>query len=207
MFLSIFLGYLWSQCLGIFGGRITLHMGLCHKQFKMPIWFETFWLFATTILFINTPIGWIASHRMHHDNTDTDKDPHSPRHVGFLKVLTTTWSIDSIPRKYCKDLFRNKRIMFLHKYWKHVGISIWIVSLIISPYFLLGFCVMPFILSRVAYGLLNTVGHMKDGGSNYRWLDLFTVGEGFHLQHHINSSQIVLHDKDYVGHLTKKMFT
>ena len=62
-------------------------------------------------------------------------------------------------------------------------------------------------MSRIAYGLLNTVGHTDEGGSNIRWLDWFTVCEGYHLQHHVDPTQIRLHEKDYVGIMTERLFT
>lgn len=33
------------------------------------------------------PKGWVCMHRLHHACSDTEKDPHSPRHVGLFGVL------------------------------------------------------------------------------------------------------------------------
>ena len=66
--ISILIGLVWSQIISHFGASILLHRHYCHKQFKVPSWFETMGLAMLMIACIRTPIGWIASHRMHHEH-------------------------------------------------------------------------------------------------------------------------------------------
>ena len=187
------------------GASILLHRYYCHKQFQVPAWFETMGLAMLMIACIRTPIGWIASHRMHHEYSDAEKDPHSAKHVGFWKVLMTTWDIDRIPIKYARDLYKNPKLVFCHKHWLKILFVVNIVSFIISPYFWISFCVVPFIFAKIGFGLLNTVGH-KDGPSNVPWLNLFIAGEGYHKEHHSNWKKIRLHKWDTGGWLAEKMF-
>lgn len=206
LFLAIFLGLIWSQIISHFGASILLHRYYCHKQFKVPVWFEWVGLYMLMVAVIRTPIGWISSHRMHHHHSDGPEDPHAAKHVGFWKVLLTTWDIPNISPKYAKDLYANPRLVFFHKYWKHIWAANWIISFLISPYFFIGFALVPFIFAKVGFGLLNTVGHRTEGGANVPWLNLFIAGEGYHKEHHDNSKRIRLHKWDTGGWLAEKLF-
>lgn len=205
-FTVLIIGYLWGTLISHWGASILLHRYYCHKQFNVPVWFETIGLAMLMIACIRTPIGWIASHRMHHTYSDTDKDPHSPKHVGFWKVLTTTWDIQKIPVKFAKDLFKNPRLRFCHHYWLHILIAVWIVSLLIGWKFFVAFALMPFIHAKVGFGLLNTMGHKDISGSDVPWLNWFIAGEGYHRQHHLNSRKIRLHKWDTGGWIAEKAF-
>jgi len=204
--ISIFIGIIWSQIISHWGASILLHRYYCHKQFKIPIWFETIGLAMLMIACIRTPIGWIASHRMHHAHSDTEHDPHAAKHVGYWRVLFTTWQIDRIPMKYARDLFKNPRLVFCHKHWFKILIIVNIVSFAISPYFWIAFSVTPFIFAKIGFGLLNTVGHRVEGGADVPWLNFFIAGEGFHRQHHNNFRKIRLHKWDTGGWIAEKLF-
>lgn len=154
---------------------------------------------------IRTPIGWIASHRMHHHHSDGPKDPHAAAYVGWWKVFTTTWDIPRIPIKYAKDLYENPRLVFFHNHWLKILIAVWVISYIISPYFFVGFALMPFLFAKIGFGLLNTVGH-RDGPSNVPWLNLFIAGEGYHKEHHKNSRKVRLHKYDTGGWIAERFF-
>ena len=183
IFIAILIGIIWSQVISHFGASILLHRYYCHKQFKVPVWFEWVGLFMLSVAYIRTPIGWIASHRMHHHHSDSEKDPHSAKHVGFWKVLLTIWDIPNIPPKYAKDLYANPRLVFFHKHHLKILAAHNIISFIISPYFWLAYAAVPFVFAKVGFGLLNTVGH-QDGPTDAPWLNLFVAGEGYHKQHH-----------------------
>jgi|TARA_B110000902_G_C13934061_1_gene447109 stearoyl-CoA desaturase (delta-9 desaturase) len=154
---------------------------------------------------IRSPIGWIASHRMHHHHSDGPKDPHAPKHVGFLRVLTTTWTIPIIPAKYARDLFCNSKLVFCHRHWLKIVVTVWVISYLISPYFFIAFALVPFIFAKIGFGLLNTVGHAS-GPLNVPWLNLFIAGEGYHKNHHDNFKRVRLHKFDTGGWLAEKFF-
>lgn len=202
---AIILGVVWSQIISHFGASILLHRYYCHKQFEVPVWFEILGLAMLMIACIRTPIGWIASHRMHHQHSDGPNDPHAPKHVGFWKVLTTTWSIPKIPIKYAKDLYSNPRLVFCHKHWLKILIAVWIISFLISPYFFLAFAFIPFVFAKIGFGLLNTVGH-RNGPANVPWLNFFIAGEGYHKNHHDNFKRVRLHKYDIGGWLAENLF-
>ena len=205
--IAIFLGILWSQVISHFGASILLHRHYCHNQFKVPVWFEWVGLLMLSIAYIKSPIGWFASHRMHHHHADTDKDPHSAKHIGFWKVLLTIWDIPSISPKYAKDLFKNPRLVFFHKHHLKILVAHNVVSFIISPYFWISYALVPFIFAKIGFGLLNTVGHKEEGGANVPWLNFFIAGEGYHKNHHDNWKRVRLHKYDTGGWIAERLFT
>jgi stearoyl-CoA desaturase (delta-9 desaturase) len=202
---SIILGFIWSTIISHWGASILLHRYYCHKQFKVPKWFEAIGLFMLMIACIRTPIGWIASHRMHHAYSDTEKDPHSPIFLGKWKVLTTTWTLPEIKPRFARDLFRNPMLKFTHHYWLHILIAVWIISFLISPYFFIGFALIPFIHAKVGFGLLNTYCHIPKP-NNRPWLNLLVAGEGYHKNHHDDGKRIRLAKWDTGGWIAEKLF-
>lgn len=204
--ISVIIGIIWSEIISHFGASILLHRYYCHSQFKVPVWFEVVGLFMLSVSYIKTPIGWIASHRMHHTYSDTEKDPHSWQYIGKWKVLSTTWDIPKIPLKFAKDLYANPRLVFFHKYHKQILAAHWIISFLISPYVFIAYALIPFIFAKIGFGLLNTIGHREKGGSNVMWLNLFVAGEGFHKNHHENWRRVRLHKWDTAGWLAEKLF-
>ena len=206
LLISIVLGIIWSEIISHFGASILLHRYYCHKQFKVPVWFEWVGLFMLSVAYIRTPIGWIASHRMHHAYSDSERDPHAAKHVGFWKVLFTTWDIANIPSKFARDLYKNPRLVFFHKHYGKILVAHWVISFIISPYFFIAYALIPFIFAKIGFGLLNTIGHRTAGGANVPWLNFFIAGEGYHKEHHENSKRIRLHKYDTGGWIAERLF-
>ena len=206
LLIAIIAGIIWSQIISHWGASILLHRHYCHKQFNVPVWFETIGLAMLMIACIRTPIGWIASHRMHHKHSDGPGDPHAAKHVGYWKVLFTTWSIQRIPPRFARDLFDNPRLVFCHKHWLKIIIIVNVTSVLINPYFWVAFCVVPFIFAKIGFGLLNTVGHKDEGGADVPWLNFFIAGEGYHKQHHTDFRKVRLHKWDTAGWLAEKLF-
>jgi fatty-acid desaturase len=206
LLIAIVAGIIWSQIISHWGASILLHRYYCHKQFDVPVWFETIGLAMLMIACIRTPIGWIASHRMHHAHSDDIGDPHAAKHIGYWKVLFTTWNLHSIPTKYARDLFSNRRLVFCHKHWLKIVIIVNVISVLINPYFWVAFCAVPFVFAKIGFGLLNTVGHKVDGGADVPWLNFFIAGEGYHKQHHDNFHKVRLHKWDSSGWIAEKLF-
>ena len=202
----IIFGFIWSQIISHFAVSIGLHRYFAHSQIKVGKSVESIMLFMIMIACVRTPIGWIASHRMHHTYSDTKLDPHSMKFKGFWKVFLTTWSLDRIPIRFAKDLYANTQLVWCHKNWKKFLLVSWIISLLIGIKFFIAFSLIPFIMARLGFGLLNTVGHLQDGGVNVPWLNLIIAGEGFHKNHHEDTTRIRLHKYDFGGYLAERLF-
>ena len=54
-----------------------------HRSSKVPKLLEYFFAVCGTLTLEGGPIFWVATHRLHHQHSDTDHDPHTPHHGGF----------------------------------------------------------------------------------------------------------------------------
>ncbi len=84
--------------LGIFlywvAGSLGIGMGyhrlLTHRGYKTPKWVEYFLTVCATLALEGGPIFWVATHRIHHQYSDKEGDPHSPidgkwwAHMGWI---------------------------------------------------------------------------------------------------------------------------
>src|SRR5438876_321112 len=63
---------------GSLGIGMGYHRLLTHRGYKTPKWMEYFLTVCGTLALEGGPIAWVATHRVHHQNTDREGDPHSP---------------------------------------------------------------------------------------------------------------------------------
>ncbi len=66
-----------------FGIGMGYHRLLTHRSYKVPKFFEYFLAVCGTLTLEGGPIFWVATHRVHHQNSDHEGDPHSPTEGGF----------------------------------------------------------------------------------------------------------------------------
>ena len=203
--LTVFiLGFLWYQIIAVFGISIGLHRYFAHRQFNVSKIYEVIILFLITLTGARSPLGWIGAHRIHHSYADTEDDPHSPDIKGFWNVVFNRWTCKNIPRKYIKDAIRNPRVMFFHRYWKHIHLAVAIISLFIGLNFFIGFVVIPYVLGFFGYGFFNAVGHKNYKPKRNLWINILSAGEGFHDVHHSNQRLIRLNKYDVSGFVIEK---
>src|ERR1017187_6590716 len=55
------------------------HRLLTHRGYKTPKWMEYVLTVCGTLALEGGPLLWVATHRVHHQNTDKEGDPHSPQ--------------------------------------------------------------------------------------------------------------------------------
>ena len=203
--LTVFiLGFLWSQVIAIFGIYIGLHRHFAHRQFDVSKIYEVIILFLITLTGARSPLGWIGAHRIHHANADTENDPHSPDIKGFWNIVFNRWTCKSIPRKYIKDVIKNPRIIFFHKYWKYIHITVAIISLLIGLNFFIAFIVIPYVLGFFGYGYFNAAGHKDYKPRTNFWINILSAGEGFHDVHHNNEKLMRLNKYDISGFIIER---
>ena len=193
-------GYIIYMLVALIGITMGYHRYFSHREFKTNAVGETVMLYLGLLCGVRSPLSWAGVHRMHHAHSDTDKDPHSPIVMGRWRVFFSAYHVNTIPRKYIKDLLRNPRVMFFHNYRWHVYVCHLI--LITSLHFAL-FCdeyvitewltcltfqlqlhAIIFVLSYIGYGTLNAFGHNHQGPSNRWWINLIAPLEGNHDDHH-----------------------
>ncbi len=182
--------------LGISLGYHRLHT---HRSYKAPRLLEYFLAICGSLTLEGGPITWVATHRIHHQKSDHDGDPHSPRdgmwwaHVGWILFGESLDKLTGIVSKYAPDLGKDRFYVLLNKYhWVPLtvlGAGLYAIGG--WPMFLWGICV------RVVFGLhatwlVNSATHMwgrrrfvtRDDSRNNWWVALLTFGEGWHNNHH-----------------------
>jgi len=189
-------------CIMTFGISMGYHRYFSHKMFKCPVWFEYVMLFFAHLMMVGPVIVWVANHRQHHRFTDTENDPHSPKHKGyfysyFLQVIT------KIEFKYVRDLLKVNRYRMQVKYYWHVLFAWAGVLLLIDPFAIVYAWLAPAGLAKIIGSLVFSYSH-RSGEPHDDWLvGMLTFGEGFHRQHHDKPSKVVWHNHDITGMMIK----
>src|SRR5438270_11214725 len=91
---AVFL-YWMATGLGISMGYHRLHT---HRSYKVPRILEYFFAVCGTLTLEGGPIFWVATHRIHHQNSDQPGDPHSPlTSAGFSVESANTAILNGSP--------------------------------------------------------------------------------------------------------------
>ena len=186
------------MCVG-WGIGLGYHRLHTHRSYKTPKLLEYFFAVCGTLTLQGGPIFWTALHRIHHQHSDRDGDPHTPRDGKWWSHML--WTIFGeelhgdveVLGKYAPDLMKDPFYRMLSKYhW---------VPLVVLGLVLLAIGGLPWLLwgvfLRVVFGLhctwmINSVTHIwgnrrfqtRDDSKNSLWVALFTFGEGWHNNHH-----------------------
>ena len=172
IFFEIYLTYMLVVFIGI---TLGYHRYFSHKEFEASAWQEVVMLSLGIVCGGRDPISWVGVHRMHHHFADTEKDPHGTGWTAFF----STWRVNSIPKKYVKDLYNNPRIVFFHRH----KFALWFLSFIVMlPIW--EFWVGIQVLSFFGFGMLNAFGHRDGKPVNNIFLNLIAPMEGAHAEHH-----------------------
>ena len=110
---GLVLGILGHFTFGMLGITIGYHRLLTHRGFTCPKWLEhTLAVFGMCNL-QDSPARWVAIHRMHHQHSDNQPDPHSPLasflwgHVGWVVCRHKDLDRTSHYERYVRDLLRD----------------------------------------------------------------------------------------------------
>lgn len=180
------------------GIAMCYHRLLTHRGYATSRWVEYAMAVCGTLAMQGGPIYWVAVHRLHHQLTDREGDPHSPRdggwwsHMGWL-LLGTLRNRNVLLKRYAPDLARDRFYVWLSKYH-------WVPAVVLGVglYLAGGWSWMLWgIFLRATLGLhatwlVNSATHMwgsrrfetKDDSRNTWWVALLTGGEGWHNNHH-----------------------
>jgi stearoyl-CoA desaturase (delta-9 desaturase) len=182
--------------LGISMGYHRLHT---HRSYKVPVGLEYLFAVCGALTLEGGPISWVATHRIHHQNSDLPGDPHSPNegawwaHAGWLLTGTSNHNNTKVMSKYAPDLAKDRFYVWLNNYH-------WIPTFALA-FLLFAIGGLPLMLwgvfFRVVFGLhatwlVNSATHMwggrrfatRDNSRNNWWVALMTFGEGWHNNHH-----------------------
>ncbi|HEX4810206.1 MAG TPA: fatty acid desaturase [Bryobacteraceae bacterium] len=188
--------YWFSTGLGISLGYHRLHT---HRSYKTPLFFEYLFAVCGALTLEGGPIFWVATHRIHHQNSDQKGDPHSPRdgawwaHVGWLMFGESNHNNTKAMAKYAPDLAKHRFYVWLNNYHWIPMVALGILLGLIGglPMILWGVC-LRVVVGLHATWLVNSATHMwgsrrfktRDDSRNNWWVALMTFGEGWHNNHH-----------------------
>lgn len=107
----------------VFGQSITLcyHRMLTHRSVRVPLWLERVFVLLALCCLQDTPAKWVATHRYHHQHSDQEQDPHTPRvtflwsHIGWLMQRSAADYNFELFHKYAPDLLKDRFYMNLEK--------------------------------------------------------------------------------------------
>ena len=189
------------------GIGMCYHRLLTHRGYRVPKWLEYLMAICATLALEGGPIFWVATHRVHHQLSDQDGDPHTPReggwwaHTGWLLWGNALHAQTEVLARYVPDLARDHFLVWLSKYhwiplvlsgallfgggwltggWANaVGMLLWGAFLRVT-------------LGLHATWLVNSATHLwgsrrfetRDGSRNNWWVALVSGGEGWHNNHH-----------------------
>jgi fatty-acid desaturase len=193
--LTVFL-YWVATGLGISMGYHRLHT---HRSYKVPLWLEYFFALCGTITLEGGPIFWVAVHRIHHQKSDLQGDPHSPRegafwsHMGWILFGETNHNNTRMMSKYAPDLAKHKFYVWLNNYhWVPVTAMAILILVFGGWRMLLWTTFFRIVFGLHATWLVNSATHMwgarrfatRDDSRNNWWVALISFGEGWHNNHH-----------------------
>lgn len=189
------------------GTTLGYHRLLTHKSLKVPNWLMYFIVSGGYLGLMGSPIVWVAVHRLHHQKSDQEGDPHSPME-GFMHALLG-WMFDMKQvqpqdelEKQVPDLMQD-RVLRIFGYDHEPQ----------QAFLCLGCCIVFRVLILVLLGpvalaanllasvmtffstqLVNAVCHLRGVGyrsfntreesRNVWWVGILALGEGWHNNHH-----------------------
>ena len=169
---------------------LTLHPAVSH--------FFRFWLWLTTGMVTRE---WVAVHRKHHANCETESDPHSPQIWGIWRVVfggvglyRRETQIDETLEAYGRgtpDDWLERRI---YSHFRYLGLFI-MLGIDVALFGLAGLVIYAVQVAWIPFwaaGVINGVGHYwgyrnfetQDASRNIFPIGILIGGEEFHNNHH-----------------------
>ncbi len=192
---------------GMLGVTTGYHRLLTHKSFKTFRPVRWFFAFAGTVAGQGPVFKWVADHRVHHQHSDHEGDPHSPVVYGFWHshVLWTALGItpEQRMRLYAnvRDLCRDPVLVALNRAYIPINLAV-LALLTLGGWWWGGWrCGMSLLawggFVRLVYvyhvtWCVNSATHLwgyrnystTDQSRNLWWVGLLAFGEGWHNNHH-----------------------
>jgi fatty-acid desaturase len=184
---------------GSLGIGMGYHRLLTHRGYKTPKWVEYFLTLCATLALEGGPISWVATHRIHHQYSDKDGDPHSPRdgkwwaHMGWIVIGKSMHHDTTTLARYVPDLAKDRVQIALSKFHYVPMIVLGVVLFAIGgiPFVLWGIFLRT-VVGLHSTWLVNSATHLwgsrrfktRDESTNSWWVALLSFGEGWHNNHH-----------------------
>lgn len=210
--------YLWVKIDGFHMGQVVLgivfyfltgmsitagyHRLFAHKAYDAHPIIKLFYLLFGAAAFENSVLKWSSDHRLHHYKVDSEEDPYSINegffhaHIGWVFLKKN----GEIKEKFAKDFRNDKLVMWQHKYYLLISVTVGMILPTLIGGFFLGSFLGGFAvgsLARIVFtqhctffinSLCHCLGSTPYTDSNSAkdsWImALLTFGEGYHNFHH-----------------------
>jgi stearoyl-CoA desaturase (delta-9 desaturase) len=192
-------------CVVLYWGRIFAigagyHRYFSHRAYSTSRAFQ----FVLAVLSQSTAqksvLWWTAKHRHHHLHSDTHEDVHSPRQRGFL-YSHVGWVFsrqhDTTDLVKVADFARYPELMWLHKYELLPAVVLGVICFLVGGWsgLVVGFFWSTVLVYHATF-CINSLAHVRgrkryvtgDDSRNNWVLAIFTMGEGWHNNHHAYQS-------------------
>ena len=174
-----------SYHFSVFGWILGQHRYFTHRQFKVSPLMEKWLMFWAVIGTWQSPIEWSNTHLQHHKHSDTEKDVHSVKNLGWKNFFFYFHKTDDLDLSMTSmRMIKSKwHLRALHFKYLIIYMYAYLMYLFFGPMGLLYGWIIP-----TAYSMLSQIvivmSH-KDGKPIDSFLiDLITLGEGNHKKHH-----------------------
>ncbi|CAN1504215.1 MAG: acyl-CoA desaturase [Sulfuritalea sp.] len=185
------------------------HRYFAHKAFKTSRAVQFIFAFLAASAAQRGPLWWASHHRHHHAHSDHPEDPHSPKQHGFFWSHLSWFLANKNFRsknERIKDWLKYPELTLLDRYdvvapmalaLGLFGLGAWLENA--APYlqtngmqlFIWGFVISTVLLYHMTF-TVNSLAHVwgkrrfltNDDSRNNPVIALFTLGEGWHNNHH-----------------------
>lgn len=195
----------WFTC--SIGICLGYHRYLAHKSFKLRSPAKFMVLLAGSLSAEGSPLTWAATHRMHHQKSDRDGDPHSPlegpwwSHVLWLFLKRNDHEQETLYRRYAPELANDRMLQFFERSFAYLlwgqGVALLGIGALLGGWpmalsmLLWGMCVRMVIAYHSTW-FVNSATHLwgyrnyetRDESRNLWWVAILSYGEGWHNNHH-----------------------
>ena len=209
-FAAIWTGVTWQAlaiCITLYWLRIFAigagyHRYFSHRAYSTSRAFQFVLAFLSQTTTQKSVIWWASKHRHHHLHSDTGQDVHSPRHHGFI-YSHLGWIFarrhDTPDLAKVTDLTRFPELMWLHRNEQVPAIALALLCFLLAGWsgLVVGFLWSTVLVYHATF-CINSLAHVSgskryvtgDNSRNNWLLAIFTMGEGWHNNHHAYQSSV-----------------
>jgi stearoyl-CoA desaturase (delta-9 desaturase) len=196
-----------ALCVGLYWLRIFAigagyHRYFSHRAYSTSRTFQFLLAALAQSSAQKSVLWWAAKHRHHHLHSDMIEDIHSPRHKGFVYShlgWIFTRRHDTTDLAKVADLARYPELMWLHRLELAPAVVLAVICYLLAggPGLVLGFFCSTVLVYHATF-CINSLAHVRgrkryltaDDSRNNWLLAIFTMGEGWHNNHHAYQSSV-----------------
>jgi stearoyl-CoA desaturase (delta-9 desaturase) len=186
--------------LRMFAVTAGYHRYFSHRAYSTSRTFQFVLAFLAQSSAQKSVLWWAAKHRHHHLHSDTEQDVHSPRHKGLV-YSHVSWIFyrrhDATDLVKVADLASYPELIWLHKLEVLPAVVVAGLCFLVAGWsgLVVGFLWSTVLVYHATFcinSLAHVHGHKRyvtgDDSRNNWLLALFTMGEGWHNNHHAYQS-------------------